>query len=29
MQLTGYNTFQYIYQAYSDGISSGISAVCE
>jgi type IV secretion system protein VirB6 len=27
MELTGYNTFQYIYQAYSDGISSGISSV--
>jgi type IV secretion system protein VirB6 len=27
VELTGYNTFQYIYQAYSDGISSGISTV--
>jgi type IV secretion system protein VirB6 len=27
MQLNGYNTFQYIYQAYSDGIASGISSV--
>jgi type IV secretion system protein VirB6 len=26
MELTGYNTFQYIYQAYSNGISSGISS---
>ena len=27
MELTGYNTFQYSYQAYSDGISAGISSV--
>jgi type IV secretion system protein VirB6 len=27
MGLTGYNTFQYLYQAYLDGISSGISSV--
>jgi type IV secretion system protein VirB6 len=26
MELTGTNTFQYIYQAYSNGISSGISS---
>lgn len=27
MELTGTNTFQYIYQAYSNGISTGINAV--
>ena len=29
MELTGTNTFQYIYQAYSDGISSGISSTVD
>ena len=29
MQLTGTDTFEYIYQAYADGISSGISSVVD